>query len=423
MYKIINSIKLIGIIGIFSWISFFAPLVAEKGQYLFFCILAILLLILLILDKNSYKLVFNKAEIPFCIFLLTMAGGIAAVKDPAVAYRHFWFFIFPVPFLFFFAKAAFQEKYGLLIIRSICFMASIVCIYGIIEIITKQNFIYGDYVNNIYYKVFAGRRMISTQIHPAPLGTYLIAIFPLACGLLLKERNLFLKSLAILYSAVIFISIFFTFSRGTFFGTFVAMAIMAAFLTKQKKIFFLSALISVIAIIGISSLLFYLGRIGFFRYSLQGLQASYVYSRKIDRFIALGQILKDHPFLGLGFGHYRVLFDHYLPHLANVCNYDGKVADCMYITLLAETGIIGFLGFMFFVFFLLKRAWASLKSALGYENRLILLSFLSGFAGMMCTFLTYDGLYWSAPGYLFWAYAGILSYLGMPKTVKNKRIE
>lgn len=407
----LEKINCIGMVTLFLWISFFTPFANGQRLFQFIILLCFLLMLPLWFKRDVYKSIFNRVEIPFFVFLLTMAGGIAWVKDPAVAHWHFWRFIFPIPFLYFFAKAAFKENYGRLIIRSACLMASLVCVFGFIEFLIKQNFLYTYLAKNMYFEVFKGRRMISTQFHPTPLGTYLVAILPLSIALKSLEKKTFLKFMAMLYTAIIFIGIILTFSRGAFLSFFAAMLVMVVFLIKSKKGLYILPLISLSAIIiGICSLYF-----PCVRYSLQALAAPHSYYAKLCRVMSIGPILKDNLFLGLGFGHYRVFFDHYLPQLANYCNYDGKIADCMYITLLTETGIIGLSGFLVFVFFLFTRIKNRLRILLKNEDKLLLVSFLSGFIGMFCSFLTYDGLYWTAPSYLFWSYAGILSFLSGPR--------
>lgn len=216
-FKVSNPLEYLNttfIIALFIWISFFAPFAGEHLRFLFISVLAILLLVSLCLDKNSYKLIFSKTEIPFGIFLLTMISGIISAKEAPVAYWHFWAFIFPIPFLYFLAKIAFKEKYGVFIIRGLCVMALLVCALGITEFVTKQNFIYKYFVDNMYYNVFRGRRMISTQIHPTPLSTYLLAVFPLSIAFYFKAKKLSFRMLSVICTAVIFMSIILAFSRG-----------------------------------------------------------------------------------------------------------------------------------------------------------------------------------------------------------------
>jgi len=403
----LEKLNCLGMIALFLGVSFFAPFAGGQRQFKFIILPGVLLAVSFWFKKGVYKTILNKAEIPFWVFLLTLIGGLIGVQDSAVAYRHFRLFIFPIPFLYFFAKTAFKEKYGRLIIRSLCLLAVFVCVFGISEFLTKQNFLYTSLAKNMYFEAFKGNRMISTQVHPTPLGTYLAAILPLSIALILLEKKLFLKFMAMLYAAVIFTGIILSFSRGAFLGFFAAMSMLIVFLIRSRKRLYLLALILLcIIIIGICSLYFPSAR-----YSLQALAAPHAYSAKISRIMSIGPILRDKLFLGLGFGHYRVFFDHYLPRLADYCGYDGKVADCMYITILTETGIIGFSGFLVFISFLFIRIRNRLKMLLKNEDKLLLVSFLAGFIGILCSFLTYDGFYWVAPSYLFWSYAGILSFL------------
>ena len=73
-------------------------------------------------------------------------------------------------------------------------------------------------------------------------------------------------------------------------------------------------------------------------------------------------MIKDHPFFGVGLGHYRVLFDHYFPIIAGHLIYDQKIADCMYVTILAEAGIIGLTGFIFFIAAIFRNILTILKA-------------------------------------------------------------
>lgn len=407
-HKAINIISYIGIIGLFLWISFFAPLVGGLWQFQF----TFILIVLVCLHVKSYKLIFNRQDFPFWIFLLVIMGGLVNIKDSQIAYQHFWSFVFIIPFLYFFTKLAFRKEYGMIILRSICLMGLLVCVCGIMEFTVKENFIYKRLIYNFCYDAFKGRRMMSLHIHPAPLGTYLVAIFPLAIVLILREKKVFLKLSAVICAAIIFIGIVLTFSMGVFLGAFMAVSAMLFFMFSRKKAFFVSMLILLAVattVIGVSSLLSHYGWSMFYRFSLQGLSAPDIYSNKIERFMSIWKILKEHAFFGLGLGHYRIFFDYYVPHLANVSDQLSKVPDCVYILLLAETGLVGFAGFILFIFSLFKNTWRRLRSVLEYEDRLLTAGFLSGFIGILCTFLTYDGLYWIAPSYLFWSYAGILS--------------
>jgi O-antigen ligase len=385
---------------------------SHKWQFLFIFILGAFVLISVFLDMTKRRLIFNKKEIPFLVFLLTMISGMINVKEPSVAYYHFWSYIFPIPFLYFFAKIGFENRYGKLIIRTISFMAALVCICGFIEFAAKQNFIYDSILDNIYYRIFVAKRMISTHFHPVPLGTYLVAILPLPVALSLREKRLFAKGLLIICAAIIFIGIILTFSKGALLSSYIAVSLTVFLLAKRRKSFFFLTFILLIAGVIVGTSLLNYSTIYFSRYSLQSFYTRFGYF--ISRFTMLVEMLKDYSFFGAGFGHFRVLFDSYLPQLAHY-HYSDKILDCMYLTLLIETGFFGLAGFSVFIFSFFKRIRTRLKSLRETEDGLFLVCFLSGFLGIMCAFLTYDGLYWRAPSYLFWSYAGILSLLSRPR--------
>jgi O-antigen ligase len=79
----------------------------------------------------------------------------------------------------------------------------------------------------------------------------------------------------------------------------------------------------------------------------------------------------------------------------------------MYLTLLAETGLLGFSFFLIFIILLAKKALRRISTLAGID-RWRSACFLAGFAGMLACFSTFDGLYWIMPAYVCWMYAGII---------------
>jgi O-antigen ligase len=398
---------------LFLWFSFVPYFWGEKIRFFFLALIGVFLFIPCLIDKKHAGLIFGREEVPFWVFFLTMAGGLITASDHATAWYYFNSYIVPIPFFYFLAKTAFEKKHATVIARVFCFAAVLVCIFGIMEFISRRNFIYEYFMDNIYYLSFRGRRMISTQIHPSALGTYLIAIFPLSLVFFLK-RNRLARGLSFACAGFILVGIILTFTRGALLGFFASIFIIAiVFAGKKAMRFILIALISLAVLIGICSVLDYCGFYAFSRFSVRGLSLEYLYSGKIDRFLATLKVVRDHPFFGLGLGNFRVKFDYYLPHLANSCGYDSKVPDCMYLAFLSETGIVGFGGFILFITFFLKRILAAYRNENDRRQRVLTISFLAGFAGFLCAFFTYDGLFWLAPSFFFWAFAGILSSRGV----------
>ena len=410
MDKLTKYINFISVTGLFIWISFFAPIIGGRYEFLFISAITVILLAVLILDKEVYKNVADKRDLALCVFIIVVLIGTARSENPELAYRHFWSYLFPAPFLYFFGKITVNKGFNRPVLKIICFIVFLVCLYGLLELTSNNSFVYGKYFNNPYLSLYKNHRIMSFHIHPAPFGTYLLAVFPLIYMTIIIEKSSFFKSVLRVLATVVFICIILTFSRGVLFGLTLSLSIMLFFTTKARRLYLVLG--SMFLLIIVSSIFMHLkDTVAFYRYSLKQLFDWYAYSRKIVRFTVLDSILSDHPFFGLGLGHYRVLFDHYLPQLASITDYDKKIADCMYISIVAETGLIGCAAFFVFIYSIIKNTLIKLKKALLSEDRLLLLGFFAGFAGIMCTFLTYDGLYWTTPCYLFWYYAGVLSSL------------
>lgn len=406
--KASDRIGLFGIVFLFFWVSFIAP--AFPGGFLFPLLLLAWLVLLLLVRRDLCRRIFAAAEIPFCVFMVTMAGGILAAGDRTLALSYFWRFVFPAPFIYFFAKCAFEREQFPTVIRVVCCMAVGMVALGIVECIAAYNPLYENLVFNLYYTAFRGKRMMSTQMHPAALGSYLVVAFSFAIMVIAGSRKGRPRAQGLFCAGSVLLGIFLTFSRGALLGIAAVGALWHKGKVTRKNLVFLSIIFLILAAVVLSCSV--LSRTpdyrSFSRYSLKGLMLEgSTYGRKVERFLALGPILRDHPFIGLGFGHFRVHFDRYLPHATEGSGFDAKVADCMYVTVLSETGLIGFAGFLLFLCSLLVRA----GRRPGTQEALAERCLCAAFVGIACTFITYDGLFWAAPAYLFWSVAGMLSAL------------
>jgi len=405
-----------GMIILFAWISFFAAIASPAASGLFFVAVTLAIITHLIVSGKKYvALVCGKEEAPFWLCFLALMGGLVTVAQPAVAKQYFFQFVLPIPAIYFFSRLTFHPRFGKRIVFALCGMAVLATLLGIAEFVTKRSFIYEHIIKNMYYVPFRGKRMISTHLHPTPLGTYLVAVMPLLLVLALRAKSSLLRLAYSLGWCLLMAGVILTFSRGAFLGALAGIGTVSLFFGKHKRKLIPFVLAGFgFCVIAFSSWFFLRGSPGFYRFSTKALSSGYLYTAKIDRVHSIGRIMRDHPFIGLGFGHFRVWFDYYLPQLAKKVGYDGKVPDCMYLALLVETGLIGFSGFTVFIFFLLKRTRRLLRFAQTQgsdEKKFFIVCFLPGLLGIMVTFLTYDTLYWPAPSLLFWSYCGILSSL------------
>lgn len=410
----------------FAWLSFFAPQVGSFWSLVFVLIMGCLLLLKIV--KKEYPRHWLTDNLGICFWLFFLASLAVAYTriDSLIARQHFLFYIFPALIIYFFSRANFHDQKPSIFLRGVCLMALVVFSLGAIEFFTKYNPIYSARTSNLlYWDVFKGRRMMSTQIHPAALGTYFLAFLPLAYGLWRIEKKRSYRIIFAICACLFTLGVILTFSRGALLGLFIEAIIIIWITFRKKRGMVILALISMIFCLLIASS--WLSRSGlrlFSRYSLRELSDPLTFLVKTDRAVVAQRMFREHPLLGVGLGHYRLAFDDFAYGLKGIkqVSYDAKVADCMFLTILAEMGLLGSVSFMLFVFFLLMQAVKSLNSQNEPSRKLILTCFLSAFLGMATTFLTYDALYWITPGYLFWAFAGILSsWQNKPAKVRAAR--
>ena len=76
------------------------------------------------------------------------------------------------------------------------------------------------------------------------------------------------------------------------------------------------------------------------------------------------EMFLQHPIFGVGLNHFRILFDKFYlsKPIIQFIPYEIKIADNMYLTLIAETGIIGFTGFIIFIFSLFRKGMRNFHS-------------------------------------------------------------
>ena len=80
----------------------------------------------------------------------------------------------------------------------------------------------------------------------------------------------------------------------------------------------------------------------------------------------------------------------------------------MYLTILAETGIIGFLGFFAFIWFIIKRGLNYLRMKKETENKDILIVVLAGLIGLLVNMGAYELFYWTTPFFIFCILIGMV---------------
>lgn len=199
-------------------------------------------------------------------------------------------------------------------------------------------------------------RTQSTLNNPNFLAAYLLLIFFITLGALIKEKNRNLRIFLMIALALQFLSLLFTKTRGAYIGFILAIILFyLLYVYKYKKVFYVS-LISLILLFIISLILILPWSIS--SYSLPA-------NEMPDRFMSIKQRLvsykiawqgiKEHPLLGVGPENFVIVFDKY---------YDGSLESTGYrwfdkvhnifLETSVTTGIFGLLAYLAILFFAFK---------------------------------------------------------------------
>ena len=100
--------------------------------------------------------------------------------------------------------------------------------------------------------------------------------------------------------------------------------------------------------------------------------------------------------MGIGLNHFRLRFADYYPlkNMIHPINWEYRIADNMYLTLLAETGLAGISGFLIFIFSLLIQGIRKFKALKKGPARALLLIPLMSLVGFLPNMNGYEVLYW-----------------------------
>ncbi len=283
----------------------------------------------------------------------------------------------------------------------IAVIAGLVALGGLLEVVTGTNPLYEASADNPYYAMYrAERRAISTQFNPAPLGSFLVMAWPFAAWLgASHERRFRLPGLAAL--ALIVPATLLTYSRGALLGLVLSVALALLLARRQRQLLALAGLAAIVVLL--ASHLPY----PFNKYGSQGfLEGGGVTSvKRLSRLEMTGAILADRPLTGLGFHGSRNEFDRYYPPQRPSWGKGGRVLDNAYLTVLAETGLLGSMALAAFLFVELARgALAWRRSRGGFLG-----AGLTGACGILVTAAGYDLVYWSGPAMFCVLVLGLVS--------------
>lgn len=404
----IKALKTAFIIILLCWISFF-PEPAHERCYIYTQIILGCFFLIFLFARGNKRALFSLQDAPLWLFLLAFAGGIVSAQNKAVAVQTYLDVSLTLFFLYYLCKEIFNSDENLEVLsQAVCWFSIFVSAVALLEWALGRNPIYEYLVENpYYYRYMDGpfRRPMSTQFNPVILGTYLLACFPF--GLVLakdKQRSLWWLGMFSIVLSVPVIAL--TLSRGVLLGA-AALMIFYLWQAKKKRITALFV-VSLAVVMGVCS---YpgagrLNRFGFQR-MVCGSYDSIFSEYRFTRVQMAADMLKDYPLVGIGLKHFRIRFNEYYPYKEPELD-EFMVADNMYLTILAETGIIGTAGLLIFIGGLIRGGQKCFPIMKDKKEKLFLLAVLSGFIGLLVNMAAYELFYWHAPLIFFSLYCGLI---------------
>jgi len=406
MPKILYFFKIVPIIFLFAWISFFPEPV--QGQY-FVAVRGIMAVFLafFLLGKNRKIHLFSIADWPLWLFLTSLSVNVFFAMNRDIAFNTYTYLVITFFLLFYIGKSIFNSsKDRMFIGMIICTCACVIVFIGFLELHFGKNILYEKFIDNPFYERYirCDVRMMSTQFNPSVLASFILGCLPF-CFYLAGAKTFFPRKLGIISLILCVSGIILGFSRGVFLGL-IAMSVFYLWNAGKRK-WLIAMLLGFILFISFCSFQknTNISRFGFHK-MVYGYSDSIVSGYRLQRVEMALKMFKEQPFAGIGLNHFRLRFNEFC-RAGDSGNeiYEFMIPDNMYLTFLAETGLIGTFGFLIFIFFLFKRGFKKMKEA---HDKQALLVPMSALAGLLANMGAYELFYWNNPYMLFCVICGFI---------------
>lgn len=385
----LKRLAIAGLMLLLFWISFFPrsvqntyPLVPRVG-------LALAVAALLVNRKGR---IFSRGDWPVWVFALSLIPGAFAADLAPVSVRICLDLLLPALLVYYLISATVSDP-GVFKLAAValCAMSAVVALGGLGEVFFGQNPLYRHFLENPYYRGYiAGAvRPMSTQFNPAALGGYLLASLPFHILLFREAKTLPLRWITGAATGLVALVLVLTYSRGACLGLAVSWIFYLTATGRWRKALVYALLVLLVfAAASIPGSPF--RRLGLYYLGRGGVVSEY----RLNRAVIAWRMFRDHPLTGVGYEQYRVRFDEYdlaedsTPH-------KNRIADNMYLTILAETGLVGSAGFVVLTAWLLvgagRRFRRTSRPPPG-ELRLVLCTM--ALVGLLVDMAGYELFYW-----------------------------
>jgi len=257
------------------------------------------------------------------------------------------------------------------ILLAFCFVGVVGALYGI-----AQN--YGFEILGYSEEMKKGKlNVISVFGHPNYLAAYLAPLAPILVNYSRGGRRASGRFLALAATAVVILCLFLAGTRGAWLSLAVGLPLLFLFRARAAreripwtKILVFTTVVVLLMVLFLACILPLLGP----RYDLRERLGDVM--PLLSRFYSwrmAAEMWKDHPFLGIGFGRYKVLYWDYVDDFQKRPGSDvyeylmeyGKGVPPLnvhneYLEIASEAGVVGLAGFVFFLAVLFRGGWRAL---------------------------------------------------------------
>jgi len=384
----LKRLPIAGLLLLLFWISFFPrpvqnhyPLVTRVG-------LALAVVILLLVRRGR---LLSRADWPVWIFALLWIPGAFAADLAPVAVRICLDLLLPALLVFYLVKGTVDDQRVFkLMAGTLVVMSTMVALGGLVEVLLGQNPLYSHVLENPYYRGYIGRvRPMSTQFNPAALGGYLLASLPFHILFFREAVSVRLRWVIGVCAALVTVVLVLTFSRGACLGLLAAW-LFYLWVTDRRRSVLVYGLLAMVIVAAASIPGSPFSRLGIHYLGRGGAVSQY----RLNRAVIAWRMFRDHPLAGVGFEHYRIRFGEY-DDAEDDTPHKNMIADNMYLTILAETGLAGSTGFVVLSCWLLLNAGRRLRrSPRPPPAQLRLVLCTMALVGLLVDMAGYELFYW-----------------------------
>lgn len=256
-------------------------------------------------------------------------------------------------------------------------------IHGLVEAFQK------NLLTSAIYNWGGAFRVKGTAANSIVFAWNMIYAFPFAFLLFSESHSRVTRTLALLCGLLILSAAILTFNRQSYVQMAIVVTLCMALFTYRNRKALLAMLIGFGGLAGVAVLPLILQRF----LTVASLSKDYSFLERRDSFLIGMEMIKSSPIVGIGFGSYSKVWGKYIPAEYNTyfAQYRGavipKFMDMGYLSIFAETGIIGLALFVTLLILVLWRAWKFRRAAVAVGDH-----FSQNFASMVIAVTVFIGL-------------------------------